>query len=451
VGTCLSSADSAIDAKWIATDLDYGFTPQVNGSLGTNPVTAAGGTPASGSLRDFVGADIASLKATGVGLGTTTDAVVRNIGYSYLSGGYYDLRITADDGFVININSTSVAQYDANQGPTAREFIGVNFVEGLNLIELLYWEQGGNSRFKIEVKASGSAATDYSNLFSLDNYAFFQPGQQPTLTVDQDVVEGSVNRNWLIRTGGTSAGTAGADTIRGSEARDVVNGGLGNDTLYGGAAADTLNGEDDNDALFGEAGSDVINGGNGNDLLDGGISSDTLTGGAGIDVLVGGKGWDTLIGGAGSDTFRWVLADGGVGAGRAENPAGSTTAQFNGTTSNGSRAQDVISDYSGATVAAGGDVLDLRDLLVGELKGAGNTVGNLEQFIDINVTGGTTSIRISTTGGFTGGTYNSSVEDQRIVLQGVDIRSALGLGGAATEAQILVDLLTKNKLIVDGP
>jgi hypothetical protein len=111
----------------------------------------------------------------------------------------------------------------------------------------------------------------------------------------------------------------------------------------------------------------------------------------------------------------------------------------------------VISDYSGATVAAGGDVLDLRDLLVGELKGAGNTVGNLERFIDIAVSGGTTSIRISTTGAFSGGTYNSAVEDQRIVLQGVDIRSALGLGGSATEAQIIQDLLGKGKLVTDGP
>lgn len=450
VGTGTSARTAAIDARWTATDLDYGFSPAVNGSLGSNPAVTAGNTPTSGALRDFVGNDAATLRAAS-GLGRTTDAVVRNVGHVYLQGGSYDLRVTGDDGFVVNINGQAVAQYDGIQSPTTREFIGVSFAEGMNQIELLYWEQGGNARLRFEVKPSGSSASEYANLFSLDNYALFQAGLQPTLTASQDIVESSTNREYLVRTGGSFNGNGSDETVRGSEARDVINGGGGDDTLYGGGGADTMAGGAGNDQLLGEAGADVLNGNAGNDRLDGGLGADRLDGGAGNDVLVGGKGWDVLTGGAGSDVFKWNFGDGGVAAGRAENPNAGTTAQFNGTASNGSRAQDIITDFNTAPVASGGDVLDLRELLVGDLHGAGNAPGNLQNYLDFNVSGGNTEIRISTSGQFASGTYNSAVEDQRIVLQGVDIRSSLGLAGTATDNQIIQELLTRGKLITDGP
>ncbi|MGE0672802.1 MAG: Ig-like domain-containing protein, partial [Methylibium sp.] len=450
VGTGTSARTAAIDARWIATDLDYGFAPAVDGSLGSNPAVTAGNTPTSGALRDFVGNDAATLRAAS-GLGRTTDAIVRNVGHVYLQGGSYDLRVTGDDGFVVNINGQAVAQYDGIQSPTTREFIGVSFAEGMNQIELLYWEQGGNARLRFEVKPSGSSASEYANLFSLDNYALFQAGLQPTLTASQDIVESSTNREYLVRTGGSFNGNGSDETVRGSEARDVINGGGGDDTLYGGGGADTMAGGAGNDQLLGEAGADVLNGNAGNDRLDGGLGADRLDGGAGNDVLIGGKGWDVLTGGAGSDVFKWNFGDGGVAAGRAENPNAGTTAQFNGTASNGSRAQDVITDFNTAPVASGGDVLDLRELLVGDLHGAGNAPGNLQNYLDFNVSGGNTEIRISTSGQFASGTYNSAVEDQRIVLQGVDIRSSLGLAGTATDNQIIQELLTRGKLITDGP
>ena len=450
VGTGTSARTAAIDARWIATDLDYGFSPAVDGSLGSNPAVTAGNTPTSGALRDFVGNDAASLRAAS-GLGRTTDAIVRNVGHVYLQGGSYDLRVTGDDGFVVNINGQSVAQYDGIQSPTTREFIGVSFAEGMNQIELLYWEQGGNARLRFEVKPSGSSTSEYANLFSLDNYALFQAGLQPTLTASQDIVESSTNREYLVRTGGSFNGNGSDETLRGSEARDVINGNGGDDTLYGGGGADTMAGGAGNDLLLGEAGADVLNGNAGVDRLDGGLGSDRIDGGAGEDVLIGGKGWDTLTGGAGSDVFRWNFGDGGVAAGRVENAASGTTAQFNGTASSGSRAQDVITDFNTAPAASGGDVLDLRELLVGDLHGAANAQGNLQNYLDFNVSGGNTEIRISTAGQFSSGTYNSAVEDQRIVLQGVDIRSSLGLSGTATDNQIIQELLTRGKLITDGP
>ncbi len=159
--------------------------------------------------------------------------------------------------------------------------------------------------------------------------------------------------------------------------------------------------------------------------LSGSAAAEILVAGSGNDTLQGGGGNDVLIGGAGADVFRWSLADRG-GA--------------------GSPAVDAIADFDPAATAAGGDALDLRDLLQGETASA-----TLDRYLDFNVTGGNTEIRISSNGGFAGGAYAAGAEDQRIVLDGVDIRAALGLGGAATDSQIIAELINRGKLITDVP
>ena len=52
------------------------------------------------------------------------------------------------------------------------------------------------------------------------------------------------------------AGTAGADTINGTDLADTIHGGAGADTLSGRGGDDTLDGGSGNDALNGEAGND---------------------------------------------------------------------------------------------------------------------------------------------------------------------------------------------------
>jgi Ca2+-binding RTX toxin-like protein len=214
----------------------------------------------------------------------------------------------------------------------------------------------------------------------------------------------------------TTLGTTGADTLTGTAGPDFIMGLAGDDNLSGG------NGDD---KVFGNAGNDTLNGGAGNDVLSGGAGNDTLLGGDGADRLYGGPGSDTLTGGAGADVFAWSF--------------------------------DTITDFNPAPVSASGDVLDLRDLLVGEHTGTSTatapngTVGNLQNFLDFNVTGGNTEIRVSSGGQFANGTYAAGSEDQRIVLQGVDIRSSLSLAATATDAQIIQELLNRGKLIADGP
>ena len=94
-------------------------------------------------------------------------------------------------------------------------------------------------------------------------------------------------------------------------------------------------------------------------------------------------------------------------------------------------------------------MLDLRDLLSGESQGAGATLGNLANYLDITVVNGSTEIRISTAGGFAGGNYVAGSEDQRITLSNVDLSTALVPGQTLNETQIIETLLKNGKLITD--
>jgi Domain of unknown function (DUF4347)/RTX calcium-binding nonapeptide repeat (4 copies) len=80
------------------------------------------------------------------------------------------------------------------------------------------------------------------------------------------------------------AGTAGADTLNGSDGADVIDGLDGADQINGGAGADSLSGGAGNDSLQGQAGDDVLAGALGADTLVGGAGNDRLLGGTGLDV-----------------------------------------------------------------------------------------------------------------------------------------------------------------------
>jgi Ca2+-binding RTX toxin-like protein len=261
-----------------------------------------------------------------------------------------------------------------------------------------------------------------------------------TLNVVHNDYAGDAGANAI--TGSTAndniAGLGGNDTLSGLAGHDVLQGGAGDDTLDGGADNDVLSGGDDNDNLIGGTGNDILRGDAGNDTLDGGSGDDRLEGGAGNDVLTGGTGADTLIGGAGNDTlkgndglvsdlvsdiFEWSFADAG---------------------NKGAPAVDTIADFDTAAAAAGGDVLDLRDLLSGENHDI--ATGNLSSYLHFEKSGADTKVHISSTGGFSAG-YLSGAEDQMVILEGVDLYAIVGAN--ATDQQIIQDLLNKSKLITD--
>jgi len=190
------------------------------------------------------------------------------------------------------------------------------------------------------------------------------------------------------------------------------------------ASGETLTGTGGPDRILGRDGADVINAGAGNDVVFGNAGNDTINGGTGNDTLAGGAGSDSLTGGAGSDVFAWHLSDPG--------------------TSSFSRAVDRITDFNVAAPSAGGDVLDLRDLLSGE------SANNLVNYLDISTTATQTVIRISPTGAFSGGSYSSTADTQQIVLEGVNLRdvNVFGLGATATDKDIIDKLLQQGKLLI---
>jgi hypothetical protein len=74
------------------------------------------------------------------------------------------------------------------------------------------------------------------------------------------------------------------------------------------------------------------------------------------------------------------------------------------------------------------------------------TPGNLGSYLHFEKSGADTVVHISSTGGYTGGTFSPAATDQKIVLQGVDLTNS---GALSTDAQIIQDLLTKGKLSAD--
>ena len=279
VGSARLSSTSASDATFSANKMEFGLapgsnTPLFNNDLGQNgrvesgaigATAAVGGTNNLYTFLNVASNNVDGLTATS-GLGDTTDAIIRMVGYIYVpAGGVFDMRVTADDGYRVLVNGVNVGEVDQNQSTSVQIHTGITLTEGLQPIEILYWDQAGHASLRVELKTSGAADSTYK-VIGTDEYALFSPSNVPTLGATQDIVESSTNGTWQIRTGQDYTGTSADERIVGSDGKDVVHAGGGDDAILGGAG------------------------------------SDTLYGGAGNDVLTGGLG---------SDTFAWVLADQG--------------------------------------------------------------------------------------------------------------------------------------------
>src|SRR3990167_1850774 len=167
----------------------------------------------------------------------------------------------------------------------------------------------------------------------------------------------------------------------------------------------TVTGTADSDEVLGQAG------------------GDTLQGLAGDDLLIGGPGDDRLNGGDGGDVFAWRLSD----------------------VVDGQTMVDRIEDFDLTPHAAGGDVLDLRDLLQGEHTDGGT--GNLTHYLHFDTSGSDTLIQISLNGDLVNGLGTVS---QEIVLEGVNLRTGYGLDAGAGDGAVIAQMLADQKLWVDA-
>jgi hypothetical protein len=109
-----------------------------------------------------------------------------------------------------------------------------------------------------------------------------------------------------------------------------------------------------------------------------------------------------------------------------------------------------VSDFSAAPLPAGGDAIDLRELLRDQPKGFGRDAGALAKHLAIDTASspGSTILRLSRGGAFAGLSH-AEAEDGRVTLAGVDLRAAVGLGPAAPDAQVIAELLARGKLLAD--
>ncbi|SAI71920.1 hemolysin [Bordetella ansorpii] len=275
--------------------------------------------------------------------------------------------------------------------------MGGDIIDGGAGGDIIFGDTLNTDRLSWGSVAAGSH--DGDGMKALTDYLTYTNGHAPTTNEIYDFVKANAGMFDV------------AEDTRGGD--DTIRGGTGDDLLYGGGGNDTLYGDDGKDTLYGGTGDDALYGGADDDKLYGGTGSDSLDGGTGNDTLVGGKGNDTLIGGAGSDTFRWELND-------------------QATTANPS--VDTIKDFSTAKPADGGDVLDLKDLLIGEKD------SSLTQFLNFTKEGNNTVININTQG-----QIGSQGADQKIVLENVDLTQ----NGTLDNQAIINDLLQKGKLDVN--
>ncbi len=185
---------------------------------------------------------------------------------------------------------------------------------------------------------------------------------------------------------------------------EVINPITWNDAAITDNEGRTIMGTERDDEILGQAGPDVLNGR------------------AGDDLLIGGQGDDILIGGGGADVFAWRLGD----------------------VVDGKTTVDRIEDFDLLPHAAGGDVLDLRDLLQGEYVDGGT--GNLTQYLHFDTSGTDTRIQISLTGDLNNG---HGTITQEIVLEGVNLRTGFGLDAGAGDGAIIARMLADQKLWVD--
>ena len=168
-------------------------------------------------------------------------------------------------------------------------------------------------------------------------------------------------------------------------------------------------------AALGNDSSLIINGGSGNDSLYGGEGNDTINGGEGDDQIYAGAGSDTINLAettAATDVIYWTYTDGGV---------------------DGAPTTDTLTGF--ATTGTTHDVLNVDDLLTGE-SGSGLDIGNLLNYIQID-TGANSTVHLSSDGQFaTDGSNVASIQNQAIVLNGVDLSTYGGTDEAIIKAMI---------------
>jgi len=307
------------------------------------------------ALRNRLGGTASNLNRDDFG-------IVYRSSLNITTGGSYTFSTRSDDGSRIiirdsNGNIVFNLDNDFNQSATTRSGSVVLAAGQSYTIEVLYWEDTGQSTLSATVTSPG--ATNAAQLAT--SPLIGTPPLAPGHVAGNDLLYGGAGSDTLYGDGGSDTlyggteqdriyggvgndllyGEAGNDALYGGEENDTLDGGTGNDTLQGGSGSGLFWGGDGNDRILYGAGNDTVYGGAGNDIIDdqvgatlpganliyggdgndqiwsgedadtifGGAGNDTLTGEAGNDIIYGGTGADSMSGGDGRDTFYFFDGD----------------------------------------------------------------------------------------------------------------------------------------------
>ena len=237
----------------------------IHGGSGDDTLDAAGGT---NQLFGDAGNDLIQ-----VATNSRDNLLVGGTGNDTLTGGYFS------DTYVFNLGDgqDTISEYDPGYGGIDT----LRFGAGILASDIQAYKSGADVVFMHsngidQVKVKG----------------WFDGTTSSASVVTQSVlerVEFADGTAWALADiaakGLRQVGTAGADSLSGSNGNDNIYGGAGNDVLDGGAGTNRL---------FGEAGNDVIQ-----------VSSNSRD-----NTLAGGAGNDTLTGGYFADTYLFNRGDG---------------------------------------------------------------------------------------------------------------------------------------------
>lgn len=158
----------------------------------------------------------------------------------------------------------------------------------------------------IDTFKADAGADDYTGGPGVDTVDYGVRSAPLEITLDNVATDGQAGEGDNVRSDVENVvGGKGNDTIRGTDAANILRGGPGDDDITGYGGQDQLYGDADQDQLYGGNDADTLFGGEGMDRLDGGADPDTLHGDNGPDTLLGGTGNDKMYGDAGTDTVSY--------------------------------------------------------------------------------------------------------------------------------------------------
>ena len=266
-----------------------------NGQTGNGNVSIAFGAQIEdaigGSGHDKITGNSAANDMDG---GIGNDTIAGGAGNDTLTGGTGDDSMSGGDGddlYFVDSAGDKVVELAAEGTDTVKSTVSYSFAAAPN-VEHLELVGSGDLNGTGNASANTILGTDGKNL--LDG-----GGGADTLT------GGDGNDTYILDNAGDvviELGDDSGDTVKSSAASLTVIAGIEN-YFFTGVSAFAFTGDGVDNTVASGAGNDTVDGAGGNDTLSGNGGTDSLVGGSGDDLIDGGAGNDKMKGAGGNDTY----------------------------------------------------------------------------------------------------------------------------------------------------